>query len=152
MMRSTYGAFKDAAGIWSEDKYIPLIQLSINIISSITLVKLIGLAGVFIGTILSSFMLWFYSYPKFVYKKLFDKSIKDYAFHMLKSLCMFGIIMCTCYFINKYSINIITSFIICLIIPNTMLFIIFRNTAEFKYYKELFLRLIKSMNKRKNEC
>ena len=39
MMRMPYNTFKDAAGIWIEDKYMPLLQLSINLISSIILLN-----------------------------------------------------------------------------------------------------------------
>ena len=139
MMRIVYGSFKDAGGIWIEDKYVPLLQLSINLISSIVLVKLIGLAGIFIGTILSSFVVWFYSYPKFVYKKLFDKSIYFYFKDLLIHFVLFIFILFVSYFINSFSSNIFISFIISLFVPNLILFIIYRNREEFKY----FINLIK---------
>lgn len=68
MMRSTYQAFKEAAGIFYEDRFVPLFESITNIVVSIILVKLIGLPGVFIGTIISGLVLWLYSYPKYVYK------------------------------------------------------------------------------------
>ena len=57
LMRSTYQTFKEAAGIYYEDRFVPLLESLINIIVSIIGVKLIGLAGVFIGTIISGFVL-----------------------------------------------------------------------------------------------
>ena len=54
--RATFIAFKEAAGIYYEDRFVPLVESAINIISSIILVQKFGLAGVFLGTIQSSFI------------------------------------------------------------------------------------------------
>lgn len=143
MMRSTYIAFKDAAGIWIEDKYIPLLQLSINLMSSIILVKLLGLKGIFIGTILSSLVLWFYSYPFLVYKKLFNKSIKNYAKEFLIHIFIFVFILSLSFYINTYFNNIIISIIISILLPNIILLLIYKNSDEFKYYKNLLIKTLK---------
>lgn len=42
-----------------------------NLTVSIVLAKLMGAAGVFLGTILSSLVVYLYSYPKYVCKPLF---------------------------------------------------------------------------------
>lgn len=144
MMRTVYGSFKDAAGIWVEDKYIPLLQLSINLVSSIVLVKLIGLSGVFIGTILSSFVLWFYSYPKYVYINLFNRRVSEYIKDFICHIVLFFLIGFVCYILNLFSINIIISLLICIFIPNIILFLIYRNTDEFKYYVKLFRKYMLS--------
>lgn len=79
MMRESFAVFKEAAGVFYEDRFVPLIESIINIIVSVILVLIMGLPGVFIGTFLSSLVLWCYSYPKFVYKKIFQRSYWQYA-------------------------------------------------------------------------
>lgn len=143
MMRSTYASFKDAAGIWVEDKYIPLLQLSINLVSSIVLLKIFGLKGVFIGTIISSLVLWFYSYPVLVYKKLFNKSIKQYIKDFMVHVLIFIIVLGTSFTMYLYKQNIIIAIIISLTIPNVILYIIYRKNKEFIYYKNLIQKTIK---------
>ena len=59
MMKTPYNVFKDSAGIWREDKYVPLIQVFLNLISSIILLKIFGISGIFMGTIISSLLVWF---------------------------------------------------------------------------------------------
>lgn len=140
IMRSSYSIFKDAAGIWIEDKYVPIIQIVINIVFSILLLKMVGLAGVFMGSIISNFAVWFYSYPKFIYKKLFKKSVYYYLLNRFKEVLLFIVILLVSYLVNMYSSNIITSFIICLLVPNILLVIVFYKTNEFTY----FINLIKS--------
>lgn len=83
MMRESYSVFKEAAGIYHEDRFVPVIESLLNIVVSVVLVQWIGLPGVFIGTFVSSLALWFYSYPKFVYKKLFGRTYRQYIVEMI---------------------------------------------------------------------
>jgi O-antigen/teichoic acid export membrane protein len=146
MMRNTYQTFKEAAGIYYEDRFVPLFESIINIVVSIILVKLIGLPGVFIGTIVSGFALWFYSYPKYVYKKLFNRKYINYLKETLAYIFLFIIIAFITYLISMHVnisnmyLQVIVNAIISVIVPNVILLIIFYNTDNFKYY----LKLIKS--------
>lgn len=47
---------KSAAGIFVQDKYIPIIQAMINLIFSIIAVQYLGMVGVFLGTFASSIL------------------------------------------------------------------------------------------------
>ena len=153
IMRSTYIVFKDSAGIWIEDRYIPIIKSIINIVSSIILLKIFGLVGVFIGTFISSLTLWLYSYPKFVYKKLFNKNYCIYYKEMLKNIVLFILIISITYLIsNIFMINsallkLLINIIICITIPNILLFLIYKNTLEFNYYINLIKEIFKKGKK-----
>lgn len=83
MMRESFAVFKEAAGIYHEDRFVPVVESLLNIVVSVVLVQWIGLPGVFIGTFVSSLALWLYSYPKFVYTKLFGRTYKQYFGEML---------------------------------------------------------------------
>ena len=83
MMRESYAVFKEAAGIYHEDRWVPVVESLINIIASVALVQWIGLPGVFIGTFVSSLALWLYSYPKYVYTRLFSRSSGQYFGEMV---------------------------------------------------------------------
>ena len=143
-MRTSYGVFKDAAGIYYEDRIVPIIESVVNIVASIILVKYFGLAGVFMGTIISGLMLWCYSYPKYVYRNLFNRSYKNYFKETFGYIILFiGIAITTylisnIYIIDSNLLRFITKSIIGLIIPNIILFIIFRKTDNFKYYLKIF--------------
>lgn len=78
-MRASIDTFKNAAGIFYEDRFVPLLEASVNIIVSVVCAKIWGLVGVFIGTIVSTGVLFFYSYPKYVCKPLFSLSKKGYV-------------------------------------------------------------------------
>lgn len=155
-MRVTNDVFLSAAGICIETKYVPIIESILNIAFSILFLKYFGLAGVFIGTLISSLPLWCYSYPKFGYKNLFDGKysnyIKENVMYFILFLAIAGI---------TYSISVIITFsnvwldimfkaVLCTIVPNLILFVIYRKTDEFKYFKDLLKSIIKRKKKEGN--
>lgn len=146
MMRSSYIAFKDAGGIWIEDKFVPIFQLSINLVVSIFLAIRIGLIGIFIGTIVCNFTVWFYSYPKYIYKRLFNRNLKQYYCELIYYFLIFLVISFLSYFLNTYFSNIFISVVISLFLPNLILFMIFKHSDEYKYYKKLIKRIVNHRN------
>ena len=71
LFRYSISSFKEAAGIFYEDRFVPLVEAGTNLVMSLIFMHFFGLAGVFIGTVCSNLVLHLYSYPKFVYKTLF---------------------------------------------------------------------------------
>ena len=150
-MRKTCSTFKEAAGIFYEDRYVSLIEAFLNIVASIILIKYFGLIGVFLGTILSTCIIYLYSFPKFVYKKLFDRSYIQYILEILKYFVItFITIFITAYLTKVTDIGtsnfteLIKNLIICIIVPNLIYLGIFYKTNEFKYFKEILTGFISS--------
>ncbi len=147
MMRSSYSTFKEAAGIFHEDRFVPLVESAVNIVASIILLKIFGLAGVFMGTIISGFSLWCYSYPKYVYKKLFNRSYLSYIKETLGYILLFLVILfitfktSTLITISNIYLNFLVNIGISVIIPNLILFVIFFKTDNFKYYLNLLKKI-----------
>lgn len=161
-MRKTSNTFKEAAGIFHEDRYVPLIESAVNIIASIVCLKIWGLGGVFIGTIISSLVLFLYSYPIFVYKKLFDRTYWQFIKEQVKYLLIFifssivtASIIKNIRFTNNF-MQLIVNGIIVVIVPNLIHYLIFRNSEEFKYVKNMLLNTFSkfkqniSRNKKEN--
>lgn len=156
-IRLTFNTFKEAAGIFHEDRYVPLLESTINLVASLILAYFYGLPGVFIGTIISSLALYLYSYPKFVYKKLFNKGYLQYFKELVTYLIITFVSVLITYFVssvivstNVY-INIIINVLICLIIPNLIYYFIFHRTNEFAYYKDLISNVLIKLFKKKEE-
>ncbi len=72
-----YSFFKDGSGFF-DDIQLPISEAVINFILSIVLVQYIGLNGVIIGTIASNILIICIAKPILVFKRCFDKNIKDY--------------------------------------------------------------------------
>lgn len=148
-MRNSYSIFKEAAGIFYEDRFVPIIESVLNVLASIILLKYFGLAGVFMGTITSSLVLWCYSYPKYIYKDLFKQKYKNYILETIAYLTLFIFVLAVSYSISMLTIsennllNFAINIILSLTVPNLILLLIFRNNNNFKYY----LNLIKKKHK-----
>lgn len=152
-MRKTSNTFKEAAGIFYEDRYVPIMESLINIIASIIFVKIFGLVGVFIGTIISTFILFFYSYPKFVYEPLFERNYKQYLKDYIPYVAVAIISILVTYVITSRItigntlLQIIVNLIFVCIVPNLIHIGIFLKTEEFNYYKMILINLLKNKNK-----
>lgn len=143
IMRSATGSFKEAAGIFHEDRFVPVVESIANIVFSLTFLQIFGLAGVFLGTACSTLILHLYGYPKYVYKPLFKQPLSPY-YRQLAVYCSLAVFICVTTFaisraitidgeMARFGINILLS----LLTPNLLLFAIFRNTPEFRYYYAL---------------
>ena len=147
-LRASFGTFKNAAGIFYEDRYIPLFEALINIIVSIPLALVLGLKGVLIGTICSNMLLYLYSYRKFVYGLIFGKGAYVYFKDLLKCIfvyiIVFSLTACVMYFIHFESawIQLIIVALICLVVPNMIIILLYHGTDEFAFFKSLFNKFL----------
>lgn len=69
--------YKTAAGVFEQDKYLPLIQGAVNLAVSIVLVQKIGLVGIYIGTIVSG-LIANMTKPFIIYRVCFGKAAYQY--------------------------------------------------------------------------
>lgn len=147
--QNTTSTFRNAYGLFWEGRYRPIIMVLANIISSIILVRYIGLSGVFIGTILSRLLSVGIIDPYIIHKYGFKLPVKPYYVIKIK----YGFIVL---FIGIFT-NWITSYIhimniwlwilkgiIVCIIPTFILIIAFWRKEEFKY----IIKLVKGFKER----
>lgn len=148
-MRKTINLFKEAAGIFYEDRRIPIVESIVNLVCAIFFVKMYGIAGVFIAGVISSLILYLYSYPKYVYEPIFHKPKKDFIIEQFKlfvlMLVMLGI---TLVLINVITVShpflqFVINGIITLVVVNLIFFIVYRKTGEYEYFKWLLKKFIK---------
>lgn len=148
-MRIPVANIKAAAGLYTQDKYVPIVQSIVNLFISVIGVQKWGLIGIYIGTVISSLILPCWYRPMVIYKYIFDKSPKEY---FLKYIAYFSIILFNVLLTSWVSnailgtditwISLVCRGIICLILPNIILYLIFKNTSDFKYVLTL-LKMIK---------
>lgn len=130
--------FKIAAGIFEQDKFLPLIQGGINLLISIVGARYIGLAGVYIGTVVSGILANLIR-PVIVYRDCFERSPWDYFKDSLKYIITILIILALLVPINGIllkQVNILTFVLMAIIITiiyNLGFLLFFRKTKEFEY-------------------
>ena len=136
-------------GLFVKDKMRPLIESIINLTVSIIAVQYLGLAGVFVGTVISKLCTCTWREPYLVFKNVFGVSMWVY-WKMFISFLTSTVL--TSLFIKELlanidiSINIFTwvlEAIICSIIINTVFICIYGRKEEFKFFKNKVIRLIR---------
>lgn len=146
-MRKAAMTFREATGAFYYDRYKPLVESAINIVASILLVKYLGTAGVFLGTIISTVTTCIWIEPYVLYKHVFRKSAAGYAVCFL-AYTLVSIFACvvTSYVANALHLgNVYVDFawklFICVLVPNSVFLLCFFRTERFRY----FFKLIKSL-------
>lgn len=143
--------YKDAAGIWHADRFRPLITGGVNLILDIVLVKVIGIHGVILSTIISIGILGIPWLSKVLFREVFKMTPIKYFKEFMKYIIALIIVATISYLVTSIITtvtlgSIILKAIICLIINVLLLYIIFRKKDVFADFKELVTRTIKREN------
>lgn len=144
-----WATYKDAAGIWHEDRFRPLIGAMINLGLNIFFVKVvnIGVYGILLSTIVSYVCI---SMPWLIHnlsKVLFKRKMYRYLLEVTKMLIVTltsSIVtysICKLVFLNAWT-EIVIKAIICFIIPNIIMWICYRNKDEYLKLKNMILNLV----------
>lgn len=79
--------FKTAAGVFEQDRYLAMLQGIVNLILSVVLVQKIGLAGVYVGTVVSG-LIANITKPVIIYRVCFQRGAGSYFADSLKYLAV----------------------------------------------------------------
>ena len=137
--------YKIAAGVFEQDKYLSIIQGAVNLVISIVGAKYIGLAGVYIGTVVSGVMANLVR-PIIIYRNCFARSAWDYFKDSLKYICTILGILLVLLPVKKFllaQVNILTFLLtagIVTIVYNLVFICFFRKTEEFGYLLSVVCR------------
>lgn len=131
--------FKDGSGFF-DDIQCPILESIINLIFSIILGVKYGLNGIIIGTIISNILIILIYKPILVFKRCFDKKIKEYLKIYSNYLILILISIFSCdYFLSFISLKETTSWIEWIkqgvligIISLLIIFIIFLSNKDFR--------------------
>lgn len=140
--RSVLENFKIAAGVFEQDRYLPLIQGGLNLVLSIILVQRIGVAGVYVGTLVSGILANFIR-PVIIYKVCFDRKAWSYFADSVRYIAVIlgiAVVNVPIRHLVMQETNILTFGIMVVIITviyNGIFFLAFHKTEEFAYLWEV---------------
>ncbi len=136
--------FKTAAGVFEQDRYLPLIQGAVNLIISIALVQRMGLVGVFIGTVISGLIANAVR-PFIIYQVCFERKATGYFIDLLKYLTVMAVTLVLCMAAKSWLMPEVTivrfgvTAVVISIIFNGIFIALFRKSEEFKYVWNIFM-------------
>ena len=159
-MRGPISTFKNKAGLFTQDKYISVIEGLVNLFGSLLLIKYFGFIGVFLGTTLSTLTTVFWSQPRVVYKYLFKRKVSEYFIKYFSRIVIMLLVggvttsICNVLIIGNSFISLMGRGIICVISVNLIYILLFFKTDEVKYLINNFkiqLESLKSIFKLKQK-
>src|SRR5574344_117708 len=141
-MRKAVLVFRDAMGLYYEDRYKPFFESLINLVLSIILAIKYGVIGVFIGTTISTISTCLWIEPYVLYKYGFKESSKTYFIDYIKYFIITLLLTIFVYGINSLiTVTGILGFIIkgliSVIITVCVIVLIFNDKEEYKYVVDL---------------
>lgn len=147
LIRKVVLTYKDAAGIWKADKFKPLVSCIINLILNIFLVRMIGVEGVIISTIISYFFIELPWETRVLFREYFQKKELHYYFRMgqfsMIFLALALLTYITCALLPIYGVGwFMLRIIICLFLPNLIFILLYRKSAEFRQVELIINRIV----------
>ena len=135
---SMLNLYKDAAGIWHEDRFRPLISAGVNLILNLIMVQFIGLYGVILSTVLSMVFIGVPWLLHNLFTVVFEKKYLKGYLKKLGGYCLYAVVVSclTLTICSKIAYAPIQSIlyrgIICCILPNLLFLLAYRKKCEYK--------------------
>lgn len=130
--------FRDAIGLFWNDRYVVVVEAMLCIILSTVFGKILGMFGVYFGIFISGMLTSFWIQPYILYRYKLKRPLKTYAWVIIKNIIVItfaGVISYLACSLIPYSgiVFILTAVLVINIISNSILFFVYRRTEEFRY-------------------
>lgn len=142
-MRQAVNSFKDASGLYWNDRYKPIAEVIINLTASVYLTIHYGVIGVIWGGIISTLLTCFWVEPYVLFRNGIDIKMKDYFKDYFKyaAVTLLTAVFSKWLYNKLFSevtiINFILGVILCLVISNTVWVLLFRRREEMAYLRNV---------------
>ena len=140
--------YKTAAGVFEQDKFLPLIQGAVNLVLSIVLVQRVGLLGVYIGTILSGLIANVIR-PVIIYRACFDRKADTYFYDAFRYIGVSVLALAACAYAGSLLLSTVSLLRMIgmaaavTVIYNGIFLLFFGRTFEFRYLYGIFIKRLK---------
>ena len=142
-------AYKDAAGIWHEDRYRPLVVSLANFVFNLILVRYIGIFGVLLSTVVSTALIGM----PWLIRNVFTVKFKRSPIPLLRKLAKYSLVALIAVVVSSFAcglfestndvVCLILDMLVCCIVPNIICFVFYRNTSEFVGIIEILNRIVR---------
>ena len=146
-MQNAVWTYKSTFGFFKQGQYLVILTAIFNLILSFVLGKELGLLGILIATALARLITNAWYDPYIVLKLGLMQSpityLKKYIIYLLILSSVFLVIIFITKFLPfKFKLNFGIKIILCLFIPNILIFLFFKSSQEFRYFKSVLLLII----------
>lgn len=157
-MQNAIWTYRNTLGVFDNGKYLALFTGIINVVLSIILGKIYGVAGILFATFLARLVTNIWYDPYSIFKYGFNEKVKSYY---VRYGIMFLVVVLTCVLtylcclpvqnnIDNIYVVLVYKLLVCIFVPNIIFGIAYRKSKEFIYLKSKIISMQKGiMNKLK---
>ena len=144
--------YKDASGMWHEDRFRPLVTALTNLAMNIFLVKYIGILGILLSTVFSFVFVGIPWLIRNIFKIIFKRSAIPYVRKLVFYLfivmmsCVFTYIVCAQVSISGL-LGLVIRGVLCFVISNGLYWAFLHNTKEYMNMIVILKRMLKFKTK-----
>ena len=123
--------------MWHEDRFRPLVAALTNLVLNLILVQFIGIYGILLSTVLAIICVGMPWLLHNLFTVIFDKKHMWNYIRRLAKYCVVVLFSCVAAYLICSKINIalvptiLIRGVICIILPNAIYYLAFRNTDEY---------------------
>lgn len=148
-MRYSYNIFKETSGVYHPDRYKAIVEAILNLVISIILVNYIGIAGVILGTIITTicipyvvevYVTFKYVFHKgpMVYYKIFSRDVIATT-----TMVILSTILCANITVDNSLLQFFIMGIIAAIVSIVINILFYINTIEYRFCIGLFCKIFR---------
>lgn len=142
--------YREAAGLWWEDRFRPLVATAVNLIFNIILVNLIGMNGVIISTLICTALINIPWGSIILFNNYFKRSPREYFVKITYYVAVTAVVASITLFICELlpSAGLISLFckgLICCIVPNILFYAVYHKMKEFQYVESLAKKMLEKV-------
>jgi len=153
-MRETLIIFKDANGLYWEERYKGIAEAAVNLVASLILARYLGLTGILLGTTISTVTTVLWIEPYVLFRNYFKGySLRPYFIRYTVQFITTSVLSAACLWINgilfgHVSIrNLAGRILLCTLLVNGIYLIAFRKTPEFEFIKNIMKNWLERIRK-----
>lgn len=144
-LRNPGFTYRTTLGLFKKGKATPYIGAITNIVFSILLCKIFGVAGIFIATSIAQLLSYSWIDPYLIHKYEFKTSVKKYYkkyfyYTMVFIVCVILTLIIANFIQLEGVIGLLLKGIVVCLVPNVVNLVCFKNTEEFQELRKKFIR------------
>lgn len=147
MINQVFVVYKDAAGMWHEDRFRPLCTALSNLVLNLLMVQIVGIYGILLSTVFSTVCIgspWLiHNLYSVVFKVSPIQFVRKIAKHIIISvtICIFCVLGCSIISIDGLT-GLGLRLLICIMLVNALVFLFYRMDSDMRRVLVLVDRII----------
>lgn len=148
MIRFIVLIFKNAQGLWREDRFRSISEGIFNLCLNLIMVQFMGIYGIILSTIIAMLIISVPWETKVLFKYYFDRSPKQYYLTLIAKTVITVVVGTVTYLLcSLYKGGLVATLlvraIICIVVPNVIFISIYHKSENFEYMIKLIKKLFR---------